>query len=373
VESIVALDVGESVRLAPPVWSDCVAACEANGVELVEVPVDAGPEQLTALAARLAGVSRIAVFACPNPHTRLARDLVRMILGRQAVAPVNELLAKDRTRALAGLAGVRVPRGYAGPGMAIRDRAAALLAECGRVVVKDPDGYAGLAVWTVGDTHRLAQLLAGPDVRVVEEHLDGEEFSVEFVCGPEGPAPVGWLAKGRTTEVSHPLKRVRYAPAGEVPPLLRGPATRLLSAAGYQGIAEIDMVVAGGRAHILECNPRTSGVTPTLAFAGHGSSMRRLVTALAGGTMPPVTPAAAVDYQLGLDMPAPVPYPGRRYVQHPRPGTPYETRAFLWADLDDLDECLHRTDAALGAGFRARVAAAESAGRARPQPQRVGS
>jgi hypothetical protein len=369
----VAIEVGESIRLAPPVWFDCVAACESNGVELVSVPVDADRARLVDLAARLSGASEIAVFACPDPVTRLARDLVGLVHGAAAVTPIDILLAKDRTRALAVAAGISVPRGCAGPGTAIRAEAAALLREHGRVVVKDPHGYAGLAVWSVTDQARLAALLTGPGVRVVEEHLDGEEFSVELVCGPAGPTAVGWLAKGRTTSPVHPLERVRFAPPTEVPALLREPAERLLSAAGYRGIAEIDMVVAAGRAYLLECNPRTSGVTPTLHFAGRGSSMRRLVTEFAGNTLPRSTPVAAVDYQLGLDMAEPVPYGGQIYVQHPRPGTEFETRVFLRASVDELEDCLSRTDPVLGADFRNRVAAAESAHQAAARPARVGS
>src|SRR5439155_11057024 len=144
----------------------------------------------------------------------------------------------------------------------------------------------------------LLRVLAVDDELVVETFLAGEEFSVEAVCGPTGPQFVGWVAKGRTDGDGHPLERVRYAPAEAVPVALRAPCERLLGATCYRGVVEIELVVVDGRAHVLECNPRTSGVTPMLHFTGRGSSSLRLLAGLCGVSLPEGPVTAAADYAL---------------------------------------------------------------------------
>ncbi|HYO60768.1 MAG TPA: ATP-grasp domain-containing protein [Actinomycetota bacterium] len=355
-DRVAAIDVGDSARLPVPVWRDIVDFCARHDVEMTSVPTGAGPAVLDATIRKLAGVDAIAVFACPDPNTRLAREVLAGVLGTQSVVGLDELLDKRRTRALCRRLGIPVPDGLEGPGRQIAERAAELLARTGRVVVKDPAGHGGLGVTAVTDRAELLRALAGDETVVVEAFLEGEEFSVEAVCGPSGVQFVGWLAKGRTGDSEHPLTRVRYAPVETVPETLRAPCERLLRATGYHGIAEVEMVVAYGRAYMLECNPRTSGVTPVLHFSGRGSSSLRLVADLCGAPQPGGPVTAAADFPL-TDREA---WPADPRAHCARPPALYETRVFMWGEPTDLQERLARQDPSRGASLADRVRAADA-------------
>ena len=356
--SVAALDVGESVRVAPPVWQDLQAFCDTQGVKVTSVPMDADRARLDAAAAELADASEIAVFACPDPYTRMARDLVAAVIGPAAVASMDVLLDKSRTRELCQRFGAQTPEGFSGAGRRIVDRAVDLLERTGQVVVKDPHGYAGMGVRTVDDRTALVRMLDDDEAVVVEEFVDGEEFSVEAVCGPAGLSFVGWMAKGRTDALVHPLNRVRYTPAEPVPAVLRAPCEQLLAASGYRGIVEVELVVENGRAYVLECNPRTSGVTATIYFTGRTSSLRRLVAGLLGVAVPAGTPTAAAEYGLSDPPVEPEPYRAQVYCHHPPADTEFDSRAYLWGDSGDLEQCLTRASPVKGAQFAKRGGAA---------------
>jgi len=350
---VVALDIAESVRLAAPVWADLRRYCAELGVEVVSVPPDAGPAELDGFAARLAGAD-VAVLACPDPYTRMARDLVAAAHGRDAVAALDVLLDKARTRELCRRAGVTVPDGYEGAGHEIADAAAALLARAGRVLVKDPTGYAGTGVTAYDDPDRLAAALGTDAERVVEVFIHGEEFSVEAVCGATGPVFLGWTVKGLTGDL-HPLLRIRYTPAEPVPALLTQPSARLLAASGYRGIVEVELVVADGRPYVLEVNPRTSGVTPNRYFTGRPSALRHLVADLLGFAPPEVSGTGAADYALPESGDEPIPGGERVYVQVPPPDSEFETRAYLWGTPEQITAALEAVNPDRAAQFAQRV------------------
>ncbi|MFI6332626.1 hypothetical protein ACIBBG_30520 [Micromonospora chersina] len=350
---VIALDIAESVRVAAPVWADLEAYCAELGVELVSVPPTADPADLGELVDRLAGVD-VAVFACPDPYTRTARDLLAAAQGPDAVAPMDLLLHKARTRELCRRVGVPIPDGCEGAGREIAAAARALLDRTGRVLVKDPGGYAGMGVTRYTEPDALAAALDTDAEMVVEAFVDGEEFSVEAICGATGPRFVGWTVKGRTDDL-HPLLRVRYTPPEPVPAVLTGPCERLLAASGYRGVAEVELVVADGRPRVLEANPRTSGVTPNGYFAGRPSALRHLVADLVGRELPSGPATGVADYQLPDTGDEPVPAGDHAYVRVPPPDTEFETRAYLTGTPDQIESTLARVSPDRAAQFAQRV------------------
>lgn len=356
-EDVMALEIGESIRLAPPVWRDLVDWCGALGVRVVSLPIDAEPGEIDAAREALGGARDIAVFACPDPSTRVAHDVVVSVLGTSAAAGVDVLLDKGATRTLCDEVGAMAPLGLAGSGPGVQDEAAGLLAQVGRVVVKDPTGYAGQGITVVDTQDALGAALGQLPSVVVEEFVDGQEFSVEAVCSPGSVDVFGWLAKGSTTSPVHPLLRLRYAPPGPVPVILRTAVERLLRASPYRGIVEVELVVRRGVPYVLECNPRTSGVTASMFFTGRASSMRRHVADLVGTTTTSGAATPVVDFQLFDVTREPCSDDVAVYVQRPPIHTEFEVRAYLAGDDTDIESALTAFDPALGAQFEERLVA----------------
>jgi biotin carboxylase len=299
----------------------------------------------------------VAVFACPDPNIGLACTVLESALGPSSTAGIDELLDKGRTRKLCRDAGVLVPQGLYGAGRSLTGRAVELLEQADRVMVKHATGYAGEDVSMIDDAAELVRHLeANDDDVVVEEFHSGEEFSVEAVCGEAGVDIVGWVSKGRTDDGGHPLDRVRYAPTETVPSVLSTPCEQLLRASNYRGIVEIELVVAHQGAYVLECNPRTSGVTPLLHFTGRGSSQLRLLTSLCGVDLPQSEVTAAVDYPLEEGESRPT--GDNAYLADPS-GAP-ETRVYQWGDPGDLHRRLADLNLRRATELAARMEAVES-------------
>jgi len=353
---VAVLDIGDSTRIAPPAWHAVRDFCDRWHIPIVSVAPGAGPADLEAAARALAGMESVAVFACPDPNIRLACTVLESALGPSSTAGFLGLLDKGRTRDLCEAAGVLVPRGLHGAGGSLTPRAVELLAQAGRVVVKHSRGYGGDDVSMIDEEAELVRHLEADDDVVVEEFLAGEEFSVEAVCGETGVDIVGWVSKGRTDDGGHPLDRVRFAPAETVPSVLSTPCERLMQASSYRGIVEMELVVADQRAYVLECNPRTSGVTPLLHFTGRGSSQLRLLSSLCGVDLPQGEGTAAVDYPLADGEPR---LRGdRAHLAHP-PDAP-ETRAYLWGTPHDLHRRLADFDLGRATELAARMEAVDS-------------
>jgi hypothetical protein len=353
---VIALDIAESARLAAPVWADLRDYCTQQGVEVISVPPTADPASLDGLVGRLTGAD-VAVFACPDPYTRMARDLLAKSHGAGAVAAMDVLLDKARTRELCRRSGTPIPDGLEGVGRQITASALDLLGRIGRVLVKDPTGYAGMGVRSVDDPDRLAAALETDAELVVEGFVDGEEYSVEAVCGASGPRFIGWTVKGRTDGL-HPLLRVRYTPPEPVPAVLSRPCQRLLAASGYRGIAEVELVVSGGQAYVLESNPRTSGVTPNGYFTGRPSALRQLVAGLLGHeplSGPATGATGAADYALPEPEDEPAPAGKRVYVQYPPADSEFEARAYMWGTPDQIESALAQVSPQRAAQFAQRV------------------
>jgi hypothetical protein len=224
-------------------------------------------------------------------------------------------------------------------------------------MVKEPLSYAGMGVRSVDTRADLDQSL-GAAVAVVEAFISGEEFSVELVCGPAGVSCVAWMAKGRTDGVGHPLDRLRYVPPEPVPAVLRSPCERLLGASGYRGIAEVDLVVRAGCPYVLECNPRTSAVTPAVYFTGRTVSPRLLVGQLLGLKLRAGSATAVAEYGLPEGTQPAHRLGPQAYCYEPPAGTEFDPRVYLWGDPVDLQRRLTQENTAWGAHFADRVDAA---------------
>lgn len=334
---VVLLRSGNPRRLTEPAWRGTVELCAEAGVQILStppdppggpedalapglftlVPEDAGAAEVTALLAER-GPDRI--VHCADPDTLVRRDAAaahgyRLARGRVAeaegaAAAFDTLLHKGRTRDVCESLGIDVADGVWGPASAapLRHRAGELLDRYGRVLVKDPEAWAGRGQSRAGTPRELGDALDAHGERpvVVEAFVPGEEISVEVLMHHGQGLMLGWAVKGGTEEGGHPLHRLRLAPAGPVPAALADRTLRLCAAAGHEGIAEVEFVVgADGRARVLECNPRVSAISRTFAAANGHSSTELAVRAALGDlpSLPEPARAEAADRAVPADLP----------------------------------------------------------------------
>ncbi|MET7685062.1 hypothetical protein [Streptomyces sp. NPDC005423] len=336
VTEVVLLRSGNPRRLTEPAWRGTVELCAEAGVQILSTPPDPPggpedalppglftpvPEDATAdeVAALLAERGPEHVVHCADPDTLVRRDSAaarryghargRAAEADRAAAAFDTLLHKGRTRDLCANLDIDVADGAWGPASddRLRQRAARLLAAYGRVLVKDPEGWAGRGQSRPRTPDELSAALDTHGRRpvVVEAFVPGEEISVEVLTRHGQGLALGWAVKGGTEEAGHPLHRLRLAPAGPVPAPLADRALRLCAAAGYEGIAELEFVVgADGRARVLECNPRVSAISRIFAAGnGHSSTELAVRAALAGvAALPEPARKETVDRALPAEL-----------------------------------------------------------------------
>ncbi|MFB7666523.1 hypothetical protein ACFC1R_21645 [Kitasatospora sp. NPDC056138] len=333
---VLLLRSGNPRRLTEPAWRGTVDLCAEAGVPILStpptpfggpedalpagqftlVPEEAGAEEVAALLTER-GPDRI--VHCADPDALVRRDAAaarsyRHARGRveeaeRAAAAFDTLLHKGLTRDLCEGLGIGTAEGVWGPASdpALRHRAAELLAQHARVVVKDPEGWAGRGQHTAVHPDELTAALdaAGDLAVVVEAFVRGEEVSVEVLLHNGQGVVLGWAVKGGTDEGGHPLHRLRLTPAGPVPAVLADHALRLCLAAGHEGIGELDFVVGeDGRARVLECNPRVSATSRAIAAANGHSSTELAVRAALGGlaALPDLARLESADRVLPADL-----------------------------------------------------------------------
>ncbi|WBO69649.1 ATP-grasp domain-containing protein [Streptomyces camelliae] len=334
---VVLLRSGNPRRLTEPAWRGTVELCAKAGVQILSTPPDPPggpedalgpslftpvPENATAseLAALLAEHGPEHIVHCADPDALVRRDAEaarryghargRADDAERTAAAFATLLHKGRTRDLCERLAIDVADGVWGPASdaLLRRRASELLGRYGRVLVKDPEGWASRGQSQTATPHELDAALDayGEHPVVVEAFVAGEEISVEVLTHHGQHLVLGWAVKGGTEEGGHPLHRLRLAPAGPVPAALADRAVRLCAAAGHEGIAEVEFVVgADGRACVLECNPRVSAISRVFAVGNGFSSTELAVRAALGGlaSLPEVARAEAVDRALPADLP----------------------------------------------------------------------
>lgn len=312
---VLLLRSGNPRRLTEPVWRGTVELCAAAGVPVLSTPPDppGGPEDLLppalhhpvpedtapeGVAALLAEYSPARVVHCADPDALVRRD-AEAVLGygrsrgrvreaERADAAFRTLLHKGLTRDLCDRLGIATAEGVWGPADDgwLREAAAEALERHSRVVVKDPEGWAGRGQHVATRPAELTEALdaAGGRPVVVEGYVDGEEISVEVVLRDGEGLVLGWAVKGGTEEGGHPLHRPRLVPAGPVPAGLADRSLRLCAAAGYDGMAEVEFAVGrDGVPRVLECNPRVSAISRSIAASNGCSSTELAVRAALTG------------------------------------------------------------------------------------------
>ncbi|MBV8217805.1 MAG: ATP-grasp domain-containing protein [Solirubrobacterales bacterium] len=212
------------------------------------------------------------------------RERLAFPLGYGAHEGILAAIDKWRLVSLAQAAGLDVPRTVP----ASADRLAEL---DGPVVIKSAsprDLRVGAAVFT----DRTAALAHADTIMTRGGHpiaqglLDGRLDAVSLVAGPDGivsiaqqvaeqcwPRPVGVTARGRTVPIDSGL---------------RAAIERLLGALGWQGLAQLQFLVAAdGRPRLIDFNPRFYGSLALAVRAGanHPDTWARLTTGR------PVTPS----------------------------------------------------------------------------------
>jgi ATP-grasp in the biosynthetic pathway with Ter operon len=257
--------------------------------ELHALPEDATPEELAALLRRLCASAVLSLSDPDPPRLRDARaaDLAldRSPQARGSQVAVARALHKGVTREACTRHGVRVAPGV----WTSRPwELTALPAAWGeRLVVKDVDGWAGRGM-AFHDSREaaLADLAGRHAPAVVEAFVAGEEVSVEVVAVGSVRVLAGWVLKGPSDLGVHPLFRLRYVPDLPPPPALTSAALAAVDALGLDQLVELEFVGAKGDAwHLLEVNPRASGVTALLR-AANGSGTPAMAMRLAAGEDP---------------------------------------------------------------------------------------
>jgi predicted ATP-grasp superfamily ATP-dependent carboligase len=212
------------------------------------------------------------------------RERLSFPLGYGAHDGILAAIDKWRLVSLAQAAGLEVPRTV--PASADR------LAELDDPVVIKSGSPCDVRLAAAVFTDRTAALAHADAIvarggnPIAQELLDGRLDAVSLVAGPDGivsiaqqvadqswPQPVGVTARGRTVPVD---------------PALRAAIERLLDALGWQGLAQLQFLVAAdGRPRLIDFNPRFYGSLALAVKAGanHPDTWARLATGR------PVTPS----------------------------------------------------------------------------------
>ena len=253
------------------------------------LPDDAAPEELAALLRRL-GASAVVSISDPDPARLRDARATDLALGRPPEArgsgpAVARALHKGVTREACARHGVRVAPGAWTPRPW---ELTALPAAWGdRLVVKEVDGWAGRGM-AVHDSREaaLADLAGRRTPALVEAFVTGEEVSVEVAAGGAARVVAGWVLKGPSDAAVHPLFRLRYVPDLPPPAALARAALAAVDALGLDQLVELEFVGSSdGAWHLLEVNPRASGITAVLR-AANGRGTPAVALRLAAGEDP---------------------------------------------------------------------------------------
>ena len=153
------------------------------------------------------------------------------------------------------------------------------------VIVKPRRGAGSRGVRLVADRAQL-EAIGRDDALIIQEHLPGEEFSVDVLADAGGHV-VAAVPRTRTRVDSGVSIAGRTVRSGE----LESTAAAVATAIGLTGVANVQLRYdSNGVPALLEVNPRFPGAMP--------------LTIAAGVDMP----SLALDLALGLDVPDNVPF-----------------------------------------------------------------
>ncbi|WP_079173555.1 ATP-grasp domain-containing protein [Streptomyces monashensis] len=303
--NIAVLFSGDEFRVARQLWAECERFMAENAVSLLTLGDEPTADILDEATSFLRDFQDVCIFAIPDNNVEASAEILLQVLGPSSVVGIDLLLDKTRTRDLCVQEGILVPDGVSGRGPGIAEGALSLMRRRGAVVVKEQKGSAGKeGVKIVSNESELMDLLRKPSLKLVESFVEGQEFAVELVASKDEIFFTGWISSGSTRCSVNPVFRARYCAPLDVPRILREPCEKLIRASGYRGIAQIDMVVSQGDAYILECNPRTSGVTNLLGFAKRSCALCYSLSRKLGLPYKSTTPVAAVEVPVapGFDL-----------------------------------------------------------------------
>jgi phosphoribosylaminoimidazole carboxylase (NCAIR synthetase) len=202
------------------------------------------------------------------------------------------------------------------PGRAVSsvDELRDAVAELGLPVVCKPRrAYTGRGIRALTTTDEVEQFVRRHAVTnlLVEPFVGGSELSLEVVRGNGGwvAQPIVYKGESRLNVAEHPAYRPRVAPwrpgtaeAEAVTRLGVAIATELR----LHGAAEFEFLFANGVPHLMEINPRVSGVTRLAMQAGGGDTFGALMR-LAAGLAPEDAPPAARRPGAAMQLPITVP------------------------------------------------------------------
>ena len=137
-----------------------------------------------------------------------------------------------------------------------------LVADCGFPLIAKPRAGKGAEGVLVVRDDQVLDLVAGSAGVVVQEYLDGEEFTVGCVCDSEGELR-GSLAMRRELHGGTTYR----AEAGDFPEV-RAEAERIARALRPHGPLNVQLRMHRGRPVTFELNVRFSGTTPMRARLG---------------------------------------------------------------------------------------------------------
>ena len=139
------------------------------------------------------------------------------------------------------------------------------------VIIKDTTGlssYGMTVAHTYGEVAGYLNSKRNNSNRLIEEFINGRQFGLE-IYGVPGAYTVLPPFEFSVNQygITSPKQSVKYGPC-ELPDVLRDMMLKLAEGLGLCGIAQVDLILDDdGEWHIIEVNPRLSGMTYTYAAA----------------------------------------------------------------------------------------------------------
>jgi carbamoyl-phosphate synthase large subunit len=275
----------------PGYLDEILAIAKAQDVGLIVPTID---DELTAFAeaaTRFAGEG-IRVMVSPATTTELCHD-------------------KYRTCQALTAAGIAAARSFLPAGLPERPTFP--------LFIKPRRGRGGVGAFPIRDARELAFFLDYVDDPIVQEYLEGPEFTIDMLCDFSG-RPLSIVPRERVVIRAGVIDRGRTVHDASLISL----ALACAAALTFAGAVNIQCRMVGGRPIVFEINPRFSGGIP-LTIAAGADFPRMLIQLAAGRTVPSAIGAFRDDVWM----------------------TSYETAIFLEGADVALER--HRPRAAMGA------------------------
>jgi carbamoyl-phosphate synthase large subunit len=147
--------------------------------------------------------------------------------------------------------------------------------------IKPRGGRGAVGAYTVRDARELAFFLEYVERPILQEYLDGPEYTIDVLCDPAG-TPLSIVPRERVVIRSGVIDRGRTVKSDELIRL----AERVCAAIPFVGPLNVQCRMHAGVPAIFEINPRFSGGIP-LTIAAGADFPRMLVSMARGVSVPP--------------------------------------------------------------------------------------